>query len=43
MTMTDLAALLSIGVFFNANYNSKLAPPGDDKRFYSHDVSVMSR
>ena len=28
---------------FYANYNSKLAPPGDDKRFYSHDVSVMSR
>ena len=24
-------------------YNSKLAPPGDDKRFYLHDVSVMSR
>ena len=28
---------------FYANYNSKLAPPGDDKRFYLHDVSVMSR
>ena len=35
-------AALSIDVFY-ANYNSKLAPPGDDKRFYSHDVSVMSR
>ena len=30
-------------MFFYANYNRKLAPPGDDKRFYSHDVSVMSR
>ena len=24
------------------NYNSKLERPGDDKRFYSHDASVMS-
>ena len=29
--------------FFNENYNSKLARPGDDKRFYSQDASVMSR
>ena len=25
------------------NYNSKLARPGDDKPFYLHDSSVMSR
>ena len=43
MTMTASGCASFNRCFFNANYNSKLARPGDDKRFYSQDASVMSR